>query len=285
MMEGVQKQGKLDVLNGKVLALLFFEPSTRTSCSFHAAALRLGASVIPVDVMTSSTKKGESLSDTLRTMACYCNGIVMRHPEQGIFERMIPYMNQTNASLISGGDGAGEHPTQALLDLFTIVKELGTVDNITVTMCGDLKYGRTVHSLARVLSLFNNVTINYVAPESLQMPEYIVQELEGRNGIKQNFHSSLSEQVLATTDVLYLTRLQRERFNGESNVDEIIKSYVIKAETLKPFKSTGIVMHPLPRVQELDESVDSHRSCVYFKQMEYGMYMRMAILAKVLGQK
>lgn len=156
----VETEGRINLLSGKVIALLFFEPSTRTCCSFHAAALRLGASVLPVDVGASSTKKGESLQDTLRTLACFCDGVVMRHPEKGIFERMIPYMNGTNVSLINGGDGDGEHPTQALLDLFTIVQELGRLDNITVTMCGDLKYGRTVHSLSHMLSLFDSVTIN-----------------------------------------------------------------------------------------------------------------------------
>jgi aspartate carbamoyltransferase len=283
MMKKVQLEGRLNLLNGKVLALLFFEPSTRTCCSFHAAALRLGAGVIPVDVMSSSTKKGESLQDTLRTLACFCNGIVMRHPEKGVFDRMIPYMNETNVSLISGGDGAGEHPTQALLDIFTIMQELGSADNITVTMCGDLRYGRTVHSLSYVLSLFTNVTINYVAPEELQMPQHLADQIAKESSTTQHFYSALSDEILASTDVLYLTRLQRERFCGTENVDEIISSYVITAETLKPLKSTGIVMHPLPRVQELDESVDSHRSCVYFKQMEYGMYMRMALLYAVLG--
>jgi aspartate carbamoyltransferase len=283
MKEIVEKQGKIDLLNGKVLALLFFEPSTRTSCSFHAAALRLGASVMPVDISTSSTKKGESLSDTLRTLACFCDAIVMRHPEKGIFEKMIPHMQSTNVPLINGGDGDGEHPTQALLDILTIMSELGHVNNITVTMCGDLKFGRTVHSLSQMLSLFSNITINYVAPSELQMPQHLADQISnGSNNTVQKFYTELSDAILSHTDVLYLTRLQRERFNGTENVDEIVRSYVVTTDTLKSLKSTGIVMHPLPRVQELHESVDVHRSCVYFKQMEYGMYMRMALLAAIL---
>ncbi|KAL0479235.1 aspartate carbamoyltransferase catalytic subunit [Acrasis kona] len=291
MRDAVKSEGRLDTLKSKVVALLFFEASTRTSCSFNAALLRLGAGVISVDVMSSSTKKGESVQDTLRTLACYCDAIIMRHPEKGIFQKTLPYLDGFNVSLISGGDGDGEHPTQALLDIFTIQTELGRLDNLTVTMCGDLKYGRTVHSLSQLLSLYQGITINYVSPDELKMPQELIEKINlGPNNVEQNFSDRLTEDILSKTDVLYVTRLQKERFASYDHTDtemitkihDIVNSHIITADTLKPLKSTGIVMHPLPRVLELHESVDSHRSCVYFKQMHYGMFMRMALLQKVL---
>lgn len=279
MREMVERVGSFDLLKGKILANLFYEPSTRTSSSFTSAMERLGGSVIPInEVRYSSVSKGESLPDTIRTLECYADVIVLRHPEVGASAIAAKYARKP---IINAGDGVGEHPTQALLDLFTILSELRRVDGLTVTMLGDLKYGRTVHSLARLLSLYN-VRINYVSPDILKMPPEILQELSGK-GITQKETPHL-EKVLPESDVLYVTRVQRERFSDPDEYESVKGAFVITPETLQAAKDEMIVMHPLPRVGEISMDVDEDPRAAYFRQMEYGLYVRMALLAMVLGK-
>lgn len=275
----VERVGTFDLLKGKILANLFYEPSTRTSSSFTAAMERLGGSVIPInEVRYSSVSKGESLPDTVRTLECYADLTVLRHPEVGSAALAA---EAARKPVINAGDGVGEHPTQALLDLFTITEELGEVDGLTVVMLGDLKYGRTVHSLARLLSRFD-IRLHYVSPQILQMPAEIVSELEQRQ-VSQTSHSELDE-VLAETDVLYVTRIQKERFADEETYASVAGAYVITPEVMKAAKDRMIVMHPLPRVGEIAPSFDTDPRAAYFRQMEYGLYVRMALLAMVLGK-
>ena len=275
----VERVGTFDLLKGKILANLFYEPSTRTSSSFLAAMERLGGSVIPInEVHYSSVAKGESLPDTIRTLECYADVIVIRHPEVGSAEIAAKYARKP---VINGGDGIGEHPTQALLDLFTIREELERIDGLTVTLLGDLKNGRTVHSLARLLSLFV-VRVNYVSPEILRMPPALVEELKAK-GLPQKEYTEL-EPVLAETDVLYVTRVQKERFENPETYERVKGAYVITPEMLRQAKDEMIVMHPLPRVGEIIMEVDDDPRAAYFRQMEYGLYLRMALLAMVLGK-
>lgn len=279
MREMVERIGTFDLLKGKILANLFYEPSTRTSSSFTSAMERLGGSVIPInEVRYSSVAKGESLPDTVRTLECYADVIVLRHPEIGASALAAQYARKP---IINAGDGVGEHPTQALLDLFTIVSELNQVDGLTVTMLGDLKYGRTVHSLARLLSLYD-VKLNYVSPEILRMPTEIIQELDEKN-IVQKEYTTLDE-VLPRTDVLYVTRVQKERFENLDEYESVKDAYVITPEVMRSAKDRMIVMHPLPRVGEISMEFDSDPRAAYFRQMEYGLYVRMALLAMVLGR-
>jgi aspartate carbamoyltransferase catalytic subunit len=275
----VERVGTFDLLKGKILANLFYEPSTRTSSSFLAAMERLGGSVIPINEVTySSVSKGESLPDTIRTLECYADVIVLRHPEVGSAKLAAGFARKP---IINGGDGIGEHPTQALLDLFTIEEELGRVDGLTVTMLGDLKYGRTVHSLARLLSLFV-VKLNYVSPELLRMPPELIEELAAK-GVSQKEHSTL-DQVIKETDVLYVTRVQKERFDDLKEYEKVKGAYVISPDTLQQAKDEMVVMHPLPRVGEISLDLDADPRAAYFRQMEYGLYVRMALLAMVLGK-
>jgi aspartate carbamoyltransferase len=240
---------------------------------------RLGGSVIPInEVRYSSVAKGESLPDTVRTLECYADVIVLRHPEVGASALAAKYARKP---IINAGDGVGEHPTQALLDLFTIIEELGHTDGLTVTMLGDLKYGRTVHSLARLLSLFR-VTVNYVAPEILRMPPEIIQELKA-SGLPQFEYDSLDD-IIASTDVLYVTRVQKERFEDPEAYEGVKGAFVINTDTLQRARERMIVMHPLPRVGEIAMDVDEDPRAAYFRQMEYGLYVRMALLAMVLGK-
>jgi aspartate carbamoyltransferase len=275
----VERVGAFDLLKGKILANLFYEPSTRTSSSFTAAMERLGGSVIPInEVKYSSVAKGESLPDTIRSLECYSDVIVLRHPEIGASALAAEYARKP---IINGGDGAGEHPTQALLDLFTIIEEHGHPDGLTVTMLGDLKYGRTVHSLSRLLSLYD-VRLNYVSPDILRLPAEIYQELDEK-GIPQSQYASL-EEPLAETDVLYVTRVQKERFDDPEEYEKAKGSYVISPETMKRAKEDMVLMHPLPRVGEISMDVDDDPRAAFFRQMEYGMYVRMALLSMVLGK-
>ncbi len=279
MREMVERVGSFDLLKGKILANLFYEPSTRTSSSFTSAMERLGGSVIPInEVRYSSVSKGESLPDTVRTLEAYADVIVLRHPEKGSAALAAKYARKP---IINAGDGVGEHPTQALLDLFTIVEELGEVDGLTVTMLGDLKYGRTVHSLARLLSLYN-IRLRYISPDILRMPSEIIAELNQR-GVEQSEHTTLDE-VLAETDVLYVTRVQKERFENPKEYEQVKGSYIITLETMQRAKDRMILMHPFPRVGEISMEVDADPRAAYFRQMEYGLYVRMALLAMVLGK-
>ena len=277
----VERVGTFDLLKGKILANLFYEPSTRTSSSFTAAMERLGGSVIPInEVKYSSVTKGESLTDTIRTLECYADVIVLRHPETG---SAAIAAKAARKPIINAGDGIGEHPTQALLDTFTIFEELGAgqIDGMSVTMLGDLRYGRTVHSLARLLSLFN-VKINYVSPEILRMPREVMEEV-GAKGIPQAEFDSL-EKVLPETDVLYVTRVQKERFEDPADYEKVRGAYVIDPQIMEAAKREMIVMHPLPRVGEISVDFDDDPRAAYFRQMEYGLYVRMALLAMVLGK-
>jgi len=276
----VERVGTFDLLKGKILANLFYEPSTRTSSSFMAAMQRLGGAVIPIsEVKYSSVAKGESLPDTVRTLGCYADVIVIRHPEVGSAALAAQHAGKPG---INAGDGVGEHPTQALLDTFTIREELGRLDDLTVTMLGDLKYGRTVHSLARILTKFGGVRLNYVSPEILRMPRYVMDEVAAK-GVPQAEYATL-DRVLPETDVLYVTRVQRERFEDPAEYDKVKDAYVVSPETMMPAKAGMIVMHPLPRVTEIAMAFDADPRAAYFRQMEYGLYVRMALLAMVLGK-
>lgn len=277
----VERVGTFDLLKGKILANLFYEPSTRTSSSFTAAIERLGGSIIPInEVRYSSVTKGESLADTVRTLECYADVIVLRHPETG---SAAIAAKAARKPVINAGDGIGEHPTQALLDTFTIFEELGAgqIDGMTVTMLGDLKYGRTVHSLARLLSLYK-VKINYVSPDILRMPKEVMEEVAAK-GIPQAEFDSLDD-VLPETDVLYVTRVQKERFEDPADYEHVKGAYVIDPQVMKSAKQDMIVMHPLPRVGEISVDFDDDPRAAYFRQMEYGLYVRMALLAMVLGK-
>lgn len=279
MREMVLRVGTFDLLKGKILANLFYEPSTRTSSSFTSAMERLGGSLIPInEVHYSSVAKGESLPDTIRTLECYADVIVLRHPEVGASALAARYAKKP---IINAGDGIGEHPTQALLDLFTIYEELGVVDGLTVTMLGDLKYGRTVHSLARLLTLYD-AKLNFVSPEILKIPSEIISEIEVK-GISQAEFIDL-DRVIPETDVLYVTRVQKERFEDLAEYEKVSTAFIITPETLKNAKERMIIMHPLPRVGEISMEVDDDPRAAYFRQMEYGLYVRMALLAMVLGK-
>ncbi len=276
----VSRVGHWDLLKGKMLGSLFYEPSTRTSCSFQAAMQRLGGTVLSItDVKSSSVAKGETLRDTIRTMESYTDLIVIRHPDVGSSQEAA---SAAKNPVINAGDGVGEHPTQAMLDVFTIREELGTVQGIVITFLGDLKNGRTVHSLAKLLVHYS-VKIHYVSPESLRMPSDVLANLADK-GIIQAEHRELSDKVLRETDVLYVTRMQKERFESVQEYERVSGTYVVTPKTLTRAKDDMIVMHPLPRVGEISEDVDADPRAVYFRQMEHGMYVRMAMLALVLGQ-
>lgn len=276
----VSRVGQYDLLRGKVMAALFYEPSTRTSGSFQAAMQRLGGTVLNVrDSGCSSISKGESVADTVRTLDCYTDITVMRHPAVGAPQEAAAFSKHP---VINAGDGVGEHPTQALLDVFTIREELGTVNGITVTFVGDLKHGRTVHSLARVLALYS-VRMRYVSPDSLRMPSELLAKLADGE-VEQKEHRQLSDDVMRETDVLYVTRVQKERFESVEEYNEVKDAYTITRKTLIRAKEHMIIMHPLPRVGEISTDVDSDPRAVYFRQMEHGMYVRMALLAMVLGK-
>lgn len=279
MEEMVHRVGSFDLLKGKILANLFYEPSTRTSSSFTSAMERLGGSVIPIsEVRYSSVSKGESLPDTVRTLEAYADVIVLRHPEVGSAELAAKYARKP---IINAGDGVGEHPTQALLDLFTIQEELGHIDGLTVTMVGDLKYGRTVHSLARLLTLFD-VRLNYVSPELLRMPDHILSEINGRSIPQSEFFTL--DPVIAQSDVLYVTRVQKERFDDLDIYEKVKGAFIIDPSVMAKAQEEMIVMHPLPRIGEITMDVDDDPRAAYFRQMEYGLYVRMALLAMVLGK-
>jgi aspartate carbamoyltransferase len=279
MREMVERVDTFDLLKGKILANLFYEPSTRTSASFTAAMGRLGGSVVAInEVHYSSVSKGESLPDTIRTLERYADVIVLRHPEVGAAARAA---DAASKPVINAGDGIGEHPTQALLDLFTIREELGSPDGLTVTLVGDLRHGRTVHSLARLLANFD-VTLHYVSPETLTMPADVVEEVSA-DGIPQYEHTSL-DGVIADTDVLYVTRVQRERFDDDDLYESVKDVFTITPEVMEGARRDMIVMHPLPRVGEIDPAFDADPRAAYFRQVEYGLYVRMALLAMVLGK-
>uniref|UniRef100_A0A8C4NST1 Multifunctional protein CAD n=1 Tax=Dicentrarchus labrax TaxID=13489 RepID=A0A8C4NST1_DICLA len=274
----VQKERSLDILKGKVMASMFYEVSTRTSSSFAAAMQRLGGSVVHFSESTSSTQKGESLADSVQTMSCYADVLVLRHPTPGAVESASRHCRKP---VINAGDGVGEHPTQALLDVFTIREELGTVNGMTITMVGDLKHGRTVHSLAKLLTQYR-ITLRYVAPKNLHMPAEIISYVASK-GIKQEEFDSI-EEALPDTDVLYMTRIQKERFASEEEYKACFGQFILTPHIMTVAKKKMVVMHPLPRVNEISAEVDTDPRAAYFRQAENGMYIRMALLATVLGR-
>jgi aspartate carbamoyltransferase len=276
MKQLVAVQGGCDLLKGKVLGNVFYENSTRTRASFETAAYRLGGNVLNISTTGTSVKKGETLQDTLRCIECYTDVLVLRHPENGSVVRVDEYLKKP---LLNAGDGTREHPTQALLDGFTIMSEHGFIDGLTVTMLGDLKHGRTVHSLSKLLCNFSNVTLRFVSPDALQMPAKILTALQGKVTFSQ--HADINE-VIGETDVLYVTRVQKERFATLEEYDAVQGTFVVDRTLMQKAKDNMIVMHPLPRVGEILEEVDNDPRCVYFSQMANGMYTRMALLALAL---
>lgn len=276
----VERFGSADLLQGKILANLFYEPSTRTSSSFMAAMMRLGGQVIPINnVQYSSVTKGESLPDTVRTLECYSDVIVIRHPEMGAASTAAHY---ATVPVINAGDGIGEHPTQALLDLFTIREALGQVNGLKVAMVGDLKYGRTVHSLTKLL-LNYDVEFLFVSPDILQMPDYVLENVRSSSNQKMKILEDV-EEIIDDVDVLYVTRVQKERFTDLAEYDRVKEQYVVDELLMKKAKQQMIVMHPLPRVNEISYTIDNDPRAAYFHQMRNGMYVRMALLASVLGK-
>lgn len=293
------RQGDRSLINigaGSVMATLFYEASTRTDMSFQAAMHRLGGAVVSTSggVRFSSVYKGEDLADTIRAVGCYADVIVLRHPEVGSSYEAAYYLDKLHTRLdrhpviISGGDGVGEHPTQALLDLFTIVDYKNGVDNLNITMVGDLLNGRTVHSLAKLVAQYEaqNVTFCFVSPDMLKMPQYIIDFLTQR-GYKVHQTNEL-EEVLGETDVIYWTRVQEERFANPADYEAIRDHFIMTPQVLSHAKSDAILMHPLPRKYEMGtpqdhDELDADPRAVYFGQMENGMFVRMALLAKVLG--
>jgi aspartate carbamoyltransferase catalytic subunit len=280
MRKMVERVGGVDLLKGKVLACLFYEPSTRTSASFIAAMERLGGSVIPITqgVQFSSISKGETLADTIRVLEQYADVIVLRHPEIGSASEAAA---AASVPVINAGDGPGEHPTQALLDLFTIREELGTVDGLKVAMVGDLRYGRTVHSLTKLLLQYN-VSLRFVAPEILRLPLKVMNEVID-SGLNVRETHDVAD-VIENADVLYVTRVQKERFTDLAQYEEVKNYYEITPEIMAMAKKKMVVMHPLPRVGEIHDSVDADPRAAYFRQVRNGMYIRMALLAAVLGR-
>ncbi|MGQ4832667.1 MAG: aspartate carbamoyltransferase [Candidatus Asgardarchaeia archaeon] len=278
-MESLLSQKKrLKMLDGYILATLFFEPSTRTRLSFESAMHRLGGSVIGFSsAIGTSVQKGESLADTIRTVDKYCDIIVLRHSRMGA-SRLAAEVSRV--PVINAGDGSGEHPTQTLLDLYTIRKAKGTIENLNIGLLGDLKYGRTVHSLSLAISRFNK-KLYLISPEMLRMPVEITTELKEK-GIEIIETSNL-EEVLPELDVLYVTRIQKERFPDLQEYEKVKDAYKITKDVLQNAKDTLIIMHPLPRVGEIAYDVDETRHAIYFDQVENGVFVRMALLALILG--
>lgn len=269
-----------NILKNKVVASCFFEASTRTRLSFETAVQRLGGTVIgfPDAGNTSSGKKGETLSDSVQVISSYVDAFVMRHPKEGAarlaseFSKGIPVIN--------GGDGSNQHPTQTLLDLFSIFETQGRLDNLDIAMVGDLKYGRTVHSLAQALSKFENNRFYFIAPNALAMPEYILQEIE-KSGMKYSLHNSI-EEVVPSLDILYMTRVQRERLD-ESEYQHIKAAFVLDEPSLANCRANLKVLHPLPRVDEISVAIDKTPYAYYFQQAQNGVYARQALLALVIN--
>lgn len=268
-----------EVAKGKILATLFFEPSTRTRLSFESAMLRLGGSVIGFsDMSASSTSKGETIEDTARTVCCYCDIMCVRH-----FKELAPHAmaKVSTVPLMNAGDGANEHPTQTLTDLVTISEKFHRLDNLTIGLCGDLKYGRTVHSLIKMLSRYHSNKFVLISPPELAMPAEIIEMLD-KEEVEYEIISDLKE-AMPKLDILYMTRIQRERFPNIEDYNKLKGVYVLDREKMGCAKKDMIVMHPLPRVDEIDIEVDRDSRAWYFKQAQYGVYARMALIIAILG--
>jgi len=276
-MEKVYNLGGSEMFKGKVFANLFYEPSTRTRLSFDAAMKHLGASVITADgLQFSSLYKGETIEDTITVICQYSDVIVMRHPEQGSADTAA---SVATVPFINAGDGPGQHPTQAILDMYTIYKERGTLDGIKITLVGDLKYGRTVHSLSFLLGLYKDVSFTLVSPPELTMPEKVISFFTEK-GVSYTEVGSIEEGL--DNDVIYMTRVQKERFEDEAEYERLKLQYILKADHVRDRDIT--VMHPLPRVGEIDTDVDALPNAAYFRQVRNGVVVRMALLAMLLGK-
>ena len=269
-----------DSCRGNVLGTLFFEPSTRTRLSFEAAMLRLGGSFIGfAEPGSSSAVKGECLADTIRMVACYADAIVMRNPKEGAALLASGY---SDVPVINAGDGGHHHPTQTLTDLLTIRQLRGKIENLSVGFCGDLKFGRTVHSLVEALARYSGISMVFISPRELTVPDYLKSQALARNNISYMETGSL-DNVIGDLDILYMTRVQRERFFNEEEYIRLKDSYIINPDKLVSAKKDMMILHPLPRVNEIDMEVDKDPRAKYFKQAKYGMYVRMALLSSILG--
>ena len=268
-----------EACHGKKLATLFFEPSTRTRLSFEAAMYELGGNVLSMaSAGSSSAAKGESVADTAKTISCYADVIAMRHPKEGA--PLVASMNST-IPVINAGDGGHNHPTQTLADLLTIWREKGRLDNLTVGFCGDLKFGRTVHSLISALSRYTGIKIVLISPVELKLPSYVKEEFLKPNGIEYKQTTDLLS-VMPELDILYMTRVQRERFFNEEDYLRLKDSYILTPDKLKTAKQDLSILHPLPRVNEIAVAIDDDPRACYFKQVLNGKYMRMALILKLL---
>ena len=266
--------------DGKILATLFFEPSTRTRLSFESAMLSLGGQVLGFSAAASSSaSKGESVADTIHTVSCYSDIIAMRHPKEGA--PLVASMHSL-VPVINAGDGGHNHPTQTLTDLMTIHKEKGHVDNLTVGFCGDLKFGRTVHSLVAAMSRYTGIRFVFVSPEELKLPRYVKEQYIKEKNIPYTQSASL-EEVMPELDVLYMTRVQKERFFNEEDYLRLKDSYILTPDKLANAKKDLCILHPLPRVNEISVAVDDDPRACYFKQAQNGRYIRMALIMKLLG--
>ena len=266
--------------DGKKLATLFFEPSTRTRLSFEAAMMELGGNVLGFsEASSSSVSKGETVADTIKVVGCYSDIIVMRHPKEGA--PLVASM-KSDVPIINAGDGGHNHPTQTLTDLLTIKCEKGRLDNLTVGLCGDLKFGRTVHSLITAMVRYPNIKFVLISPDELKIPEYIKKDILEKNNIDYIETKDISE-YMGDLDVLYMTRVQKERFFNEEDYIRLKDYYILNKEKLEKAKDDLCVMHPLPRVNEISTDVDDDPRACYFRQAQYGMYIRMALIMKMLG--
>ena len=269
-----------DVCRHKILATLFFEPSTRTRLSFESAMLSLGGNVLGFSsASNTSASKGESVSDTISVVSSYCDIIAMRHPKEGA---PLVATRRSKVPLINAGDGGHNHPTQTLTDLLTISREKGRLDNLTVGFCGDLKFGRTVHSLTKAMSRYKNIKFVFIAPSELKIPEYLKHDLLDAKNLDYKEVETI-EEVIEDLDILYMTRVQKERFFNEQDYIRLKDTYILDLKKLEKSKSDLIVMHPLPRVNEIAIEVDDDPRAKYFDQVQNGRFMRMALILKMLG--
>lgn len=269
-----------DVCRHKILATLFFEPSTRTRLSFESAMFSLGGSVLGFSsASNTSASKGESVSDTISVVSSYCDIIAMRHPKEGA---PLVATRKSTVPLINAGDGGHNHPTQTLTDLLTIYREKGRLDNLTIGFCGDLKFGRTVHSLTKAMSRYKNIKFVFIAPPELKIPEYLKHDLLDAKNLDYKEAETI-EEVIEDLDILYMTRVQKERFFNEQDYIRLKDTYILDLNKLEKSKSDLIVMHPLPRVNEIAIEVDDDPRAKYFDQVQNGRFMRMALILKMLG--
>ena len=272
----------MDICHGKKLATLFFEPSTRTRLSFESAMLELGGSVLGFsEAASSSASKGERVSDTVKVVSCYADVIAMRHPKEGA--PLVAAM-KSDVPIINAGDGGHNHPTQTLTDLLTIHREMGRLDNLTIGLCGDLKFGRTVHSLIAAMSRYENIKFVLISPDELKLPDYIKVDVMDKKGIPYEENPDL-EAAMPQLDILYMTRVQRERFFNEQDYIRLKDSYVLTPEKLVNAKESMRILHPLPRVNEISVAVDDDPRACYFRQALNGKYIRMALILKMLGME